>query len=385
MTRLAARVAGVLLGTGALLLAPASGQPPRVEPLVSVAVTDKKANILDCAGLAFLPDGARVAVRWERHSLGLGPSDAQLLVVGPRGEKSAPLVLPAGDYPGEPSASRVAVSRAGEILTPGKANHLLLQPVGPGPALPPVKGVELTAGSVLVKGVWLAGPADGVFVLRSMSLDKPAYQLVAVEGAPLTEGKGRTRTLLGGGERSDLVTGADLHPSGGWFAVVTFTEPGRDGRLDLWQLGEAPQKKSLPLKVHAATVSFAPDGKSVALGLTDGTVAFRSTADLSERREPVVVGRFTVAALAHHPRGPFVACGTYDHDGAANLVVVRADTGAVVRRIPADPRGVQAVCFNATGTRIATFGGSGRVARVGHPRPGRADRVNAWPASSRPG
>lgn len=114
--------------------------------------------------------------------------------------------------------------------------------------------------------------------------------------------------------------------------------------------------------MDTTAVVFAPDGKAVVLGLSDGTVAFRATADLAERRAPVEVGRYTVAALAHHPRGPFVACGTYDSKGADNLMVVRTDTGAVVRRIAADPHGVLAVCFNATGTRVATFGGSGRVA-----------------------
>ena len=72
------------------------------------------------------------------------------------------------------------------------------------------------------------------------------------------------------------------------------------------------RKKSAALKVYATAVSFAPDGKAVVLGLSDGTVAFRATADLAELRDPVEVGRFTVAALAHHPRGPFVACGTFE-------------------------------------------------------------------------
>lgn len=358
-----ATLAGALIGTGVLPFAPAgAAQPPRVEPLMSVAVTDEKAKLLHCAGLAFLPDGARVAVRWHRPSHRFDvPAEAQLLVVGKDGGKSAPVVLPGGDPLGGVFAGRIAVSRAGEILTVGKGSSFLLQSVGSGPTLPPVKEVDLPGVRGLARGVWLAGPADGVFVLGSLPLDKPSYQLVTVEGA-LTGAKSRTRVLLGGGERWDLLPAADLHPSGRWFAAVLFQEKVPHGRLDLWELDKEPRKRSVELKVDAAAVSVAPDGKSVALGLSDGSVAFRSTADLSEQRQPVEVGRFTVAALAHHPRGPFVACGTYDRGGAANLVVVRADTGAVVRRIAADPDSVLAVCFNATGTRLAAFGGSGRVA-----------------------
>lgn len=196
MTRAHTWVVGVLLGAALLGFAPAGArQPPRVEPVASAVVADNKQGIATCAGLAFLHDGARVVVRWERHHFGDRPSEARLLVVGPRGELSAPVAVSPTDFRLPAHVSRTAVTRSGDVLTADGVAQLLLQPVGPAPT-PPARRIVLTGAPP--SWLWLAGPADDVYQLRAG--EKTAYQLVTVAGAALTEGKGATRVLLEGGK-----------------------------------------------------------------------------------------------------------------------------------------------------------------------------------------
>ena len=137
-------VAAVLLGTAALLLAPAAAQPPRATPLATAVVTDPKAGLPVCVGIAFLPDGARVVARWEWDPFfANAPADAQLVVVGPRGEKSGSIEVSPVIARMElgSSGGRIAVTRAGEVLTAGSLRPLDLDqqrfPVVLGEPCPP--------------------------------------------------------------------------------------------------------------------------------------------------------------------------------------------------------------------------------------------------------
>ncbi|MBN9520788.1 WD40 repeat domain-containing protein, partial [bacterium] len=133
-------------------------------------------------------------------------------------------------------------------------------------------------------------------------------------------------------------------------------------RADFWKAGEPASKKTARLASLGQSVAIATDAKTVAVGLEDGRVVYLATADLTPLREATKVGQSTVGALAYHPRGRYLACATYDSMGADNLVVVDPLTGETPLRFAADPSGITAVCFNADGSRMATFSGAGRVA-----------------------
>ena len=172
---------------------------------------------------------------------------------------------------------------------------------------------------------------------------------------------GQAKLLLSGGPQEDMFVCADLHPSGDKFVAVHASLRGEQSGLDLWKLGDPPRKQSVGLVARGHAVSFSPDAKAVAVGLSDGRVAHFATADLTPLREATQIGRFTVGSLAYHPRGRYLACATWDGMGADNLIVIDPLTGEMPFRFAADPSGAVAVCFNADGSRMATFGSSGRV------------------------
>jgi WD40 repeat protein len=87
--------------------------------------------------------------------------------------------------------------------------------------------------------------------------------------------------------------------------------------------------------------------------MSDGSLGVWNAATGKEVFAPRVLGQFTVAALAFHPSGKFVACGTFDARGAANVYLVEVRSGEILRKFRAHPSGVFAVGFDRTGDRLA--------------------------------
>jgi WD40 repeat protein len=345
---------------GVLCLAPpGSSQPPR-----SVVSADlRTGGKAVCVGMKFLPDGGRVAVRWEWIEKPGAACESRIGIVGGADGVVDTIGSPSGNAITPLHGNQLVVTGSGEILTPGERKDLLRYYPKGTLGSPPPSVLELSAANPKSAGapvqVWLAGKDDALFVTQR---GESAYRLSSVERLEGAGNKGVTKVLVnGGGTWEDLLLGTDLHPSGKWFAACYSGPVVKNPQLEFWELSEPPRKKSLRLQRTAMSLCVGPDGKWVAAGLDDGRVAFIQTADMTVRDEPVQIGRFTVSALAHHPRGPYLACATFDSKGADNLAVIRTDTGEVVTRFSADPNSVLAICFNSTGSRMATFGGSGRV------------------------
>lgn len=352
----------------------AGAQPLSIPQVHRVELIGDRPGLPHCRGLAFCPDGTRLAVFWDGPPEQLPPrqpdtpgraaiTQTTLSILGrPDGEaEQYPVsVVPFG--PGTDGRNQLVVDRTGALLLVDAPKNLIRRTSGgkPGDRLGPP--TLLSPATPLLTGTRLwTTDTPGTLFIASHS-DKGAYELRRLEsGIAPNENRLGVRSILHGGDRNQQLVGADLHRSGRWFVASHVSDPDFKPHLDLWELGDAPRKKEITLPELAHGTAFSPDGKRVVVGLADGRVGIYSVPALVPAVDPIQLGQFTVAAVAFHPAGQFLACGTFDRDGKDNLFIIHAVTGRVVARLPADPRGIGALCFNSTGTRLASFGSSGRV------------------------
>jgi WD40 repeat protein len=200
-------------------------------------------------------------------------------------------------------------------------------------------------------------------------LEGHRYEVRGVGFAP--DGK----TLVSGGTDGtvrlwDAATGKEVRrwavdESG--VRAVTFTPDGKavitvDGIHDLrrWDVNAAGGARlpywgaDRPESDSLYCAAFAPDGKTVALGRTDGTIRLH---DATTGKELRVVGRHPgiVWSVAFSPDGKTLASSARRH-GVVRLWDV--GTGRMVRSYPGHAGGVSRVLFTPDGKRLIAAGGS---------------------------
>ncbi|QDU19688.1 WD40 repeat domain-containing protein [Urbifossiella limnaea] len=317
-----------------------------------------------------MPNGSRLAVLWDGPPALVEPAPApgvvaftqtSLTVIGwPATEPQHYHVSSDRLNPGLLGRNQLVANSAGDILFVDARKHLSWRPRGATPGEQLGQPKLWAVPSVVLGGarLWLAGTGGTVFV-ASREFDV-GYELSRVE-PPAVGDRAKVTRVLRGGVKGDLLLCADLHHSGRWFAACHLASDGKKAQLDVWEVGDSPRNTAVKLPCDGACVSIAPDAKVVAIGLTDGRVMLFDTAKGAQASLPVQLGQFTVASVAFHPRGRLLVCGTFDRRGQDNLFVVDPAAGRVVAKFAADPHAIATLCFNADGTRLATFGGAGRV------------------------
>ncbi len=157
-----------------------------------------------------------------------------------------------------------------------------------------------------------------------------------------------------------------IHDSG--VRALAFTKEGTgifsaDGRhnVRLWDVATAKEMSALvdvpppPKIMHTVyCAAFAPDGKTAALGYTDGTIRLY---DMATGKELRVVGRHpgTVWSVAFAPDGKTLASSARRH-GIVRLWDV--ETGNMVRSYAGHGGGVSRVLFTPDGKQLIAAGGS---------------------------
>ena len=139
------------------------------------------------------------------------------------------------------------------------------------------------------------------------------------------------------------------------FAVGVNDSKSDKWTLHCWALSAKPKPVNTEIELPAPSFALecSPDGKYLASGMTDGSLGVWDAATGKAVFEPRVLGQFTVAALAFHPSGKFIACGTFDDRGAANVYLVEVESGDILQKFRAHPSDVMAVGFDRTGDRLA--------------------------------
>jgi WD40 repeat protein len=158
------------------------------------------------------------------------------------------------------------------------------------------------------------------------------------------------------------VSAVALDPTNGRFATAARPPDGDNYGIDCWTLGRKPAKRVIPQgkEYPPQVLAFSPDRRTLAAAYPDSRIAWydSDTGKLVKKTEPVCW--FAIVAMAFHPSGRYLACGSRDQ-GLPNLFLIDLGTGTLIDRIAADPRCVSALCFSPSGDRLATFGGSGTV------------------------
>jgi WD40 repeat protein len=213
-------------------------------------------------------------------------------------------------------------------------------------------------GSFLHAGAWTSGDGSAIYLGYHSG---GSYSLYRVEIGDANPARGEL--LLSGGRlaESDSGVASAFNPTAGRYVAVVRTGWNEQHSLECWVLGAKPEKTTIKLPRSPSCVALSPDGKTVASGSLDGSLAWHDAETGREIRRVPPLGRFGVFALAFHPGGKFLACGTTDKRGDQNVRVLNLATGEVVARLVAAPMGVTGVRFSPTGDKLATFGTSGEV------------------------
>ena len=161
-------------------------------------------------------------------------------------------------------------------------------------------------------------------------------------------------------EERTSVGAITLNASAGRFAVSAVPFQEEKPRIDCWTLSDKPTKIAINPRLAATALDFSPDGKTLAAGYPDGSVAWYDTASGKIIKQLPAFARLSVGSVEFHPSGKYIACGTFD-TGKPNLFFVSVETGEVVTVVLADKGGVTGVCFSPAGDRVAAFGASGTV------------------------
>jgi WD40 repeat protein len=328
---------GALAVAGAL---PADEAKPK--PLATISVKGKAA-FADAQWMDFLPGGRLLAVRSRLagtndaavavYDVGTGKPVVSATVKGGAAEQGAPCgVAPGGEW---------VVYTEGDLLRflavpphqpdlPGKGRIDL--PKRRDPDDPAVWVWPTDAG----KAVLVARGSQGSLQLEKCDLSK------------------RTSSPVDRPVQVNFVGNLTLNVSAGRAAASTWDDEAEKAWVRYWALGERTSKTDIPVPHKATSLALAPDGKTVAVGFGNGTVGVYDTATGKVSKQ-FQLGEFPVRALAFHPGGKHLACGTTDA-GMPNLFLIDLGSAEGGTSLIPDAKGVTAVCFSSDGKRLAAFG-----------------------------
>jgi WD40 repeat protein len=163
--------------------------------------------------------------------------------------------------------------------------------------------------------------------------------------------------------------GAVLKDHKDWVLALAFSPDGKllasgghDGLVRLWdvesgkKVRDLPGTQTPPPKVPAdpiivSTLCFSPDGKTVAVGTTEGPIQFINVAD-GKLVRPLAGHNSVVTGLAFHPRGDLLVSASRDR----TLRLWNPANGQVLKVLEGHAAWVQGVVFLAQGTRLASVG-----------------------------
>ncbi len=152
--------------------------------------------------------------------------------------------------------------------------------------------------------------------------------------------------------KTDIITGAAIHPTQPWLAIVT-----RDGRTLLWDY------RAMQVVVEAADdrangrAQFSPDGSLVVSESNEGVLLLRDSSSLRLRAFPAA-HRGGIAGFAFDPSGTLIATIGFDQTAR----VWRIADGVEVTRMGTD--GVPAAIAFSKASEVAIAGANGSVVRL---------------------
>lgn len=143
--------------------------------------------------------------------------------------------------------------------------------------------------------------------------------------------------------------------------------------LNAWSLkGKEPIKIVETTECRASCLRIQDDGKRIFAGFSDGSLAWYDIKSWEKREveksKSIATGRFSVSGIDVHPTGKCLACVTFDKSNLPNLFTLSTETGEILSKVAVHKIGQNAVAFNPSGTKLATFGGDGTI-RVYDARP----------------
>ncbi len=322
---LAVRPDGALIASGGDDKAITLWDPQTAE---SVRTLDRhQAQIAVVSGLAFSPDGTRLASASYDNTARLWDTKT--------GAQQAILKAHQGQVLG------VAFSADGRLVsTTGADARTILWGAEDGSPLRAFTGHRNYGMSVAVT-------------------DRPSEQ----DTAPLIASAGMDRTIRvwdsDGAVTQRLYQGHEAGILGIAIHGENLYSAANDGTVRRWSL-DLPRQRLLDLPSEPASTAIAPDGGSVAVGLTDGSLRIYGLPDLDLRAEAPDAHDDRLQRLAWSPDGKFLASAGFDT--LARLWRVGPE-GKIepLRDLTGHERAVHAVAFSPDGKRLATAGYDGRI------------------------
>jgi WD40 repeat protein len=154
-----------------------------------------------------------------------------------------------------------------------------------------------------------------------------------------------------------------LDRSGPTYHSLSFSPDGRtlalgaeDGSIRLWDMPEARERSIL--RGHGGTVrsvAFSPDGKRLASGSQDGGVVLWDAIRPEKLRRLVAEGPAPIQTVAFSPDGRTLGLAEASYK-PGDVILMDPETGAVRTRLAGHRLGINALAFSPDGRTLATAG-----------------------------
>jgi hypothetical protein len=300
--------------------------------------------------MAFTPSGQHIGLRYadpKSRDATLGVFDAKT------GELVTSAVVKGGGR-GAPGSTACAISPAADWVSYGEEPDLRFLAIPPrNPPLPGRGRITLSERPAAKWAeVWLDAKGRTAVVARR------GDDWFRLEEWDLVKESGRRLLQI---DAPGILGSLAVNLRAGRLAVSVDPFEGKKPRIECWTLADKPAKVAITVRLPAVCLASSVDGKLLAAGFGDGSLVWYDFASGVEIKALQPLGKFSVAAVAFHPDGKYLAFGSADNKGHPNLFVVDTATGNALLRFPADPDGVSSVCFSPDGKLLAVFGAAGEV------------------------